>query len=257
MLKLQGSAPSGRLFEPPGSKTGIEYEFVQDNAGIPYRRELTRGAVKLFGEFSVFRDLLILTIGVFSVHLSLSTKFGDFALQYDDCAANSWLMVFYLCVLIAVVLGSNLVRAVHDLSNLGEVVYDILLIVFGTIMAAAVSFHRWKTESGTTDVCSAANNPSAWGLYLLSDLLGIGAIFRLMLLAYLKPPCGPGAAWVVGILLLSAVFQLAVLDLLVAPELAEWWKFIEKNGTVIDADLAEVTDRLSSLESLLNETIEV
>ena len=194
MLKLQGSAPSGRLFEPPGSKTGIEYEFVQDNAGIPYRRELSRGAVKLFGEFSVFRDLLILTIGVFSVHLSISTKFGDFALQYDDCAANSWLMIFYLCVLISVVLGSNLVRAVHDLSNLGEVVYDILLIVFGTIMAAAVSFHRWKTESGTTDVCSAANNPSAWGLYLLSDLLGIGAIFRLMLLAYLKPPCGPGAA---------------------------------------------------------------
>lgn len=60
---------------------------------------------------------------------------------------------------------------------------------------------------------------------------------------------------VVVLAALLVLFQIAIVDEFVVPELSKVFKNVEQNGTAIDDALKDVTNRLDSFESLFNVTI--
>ena len=116
-------------------------------------------------------------------------------------------------------------------------------------MAGGVAYFRWEAEE---DICSAGSNPSAYNVYFLTALAGIGAMFRIVLLVYLQPPVGPGWLWAILLIVVVSLLQLAVVDVYLLPELQKWWQHIETNGTTFDSDLDALTDDLVEAGDLLN-----
>ena len=247
------------LVAKPDAATGVKvddalYATINEQSSLPFRAELSRGALGLWSRVTSLRDLLTLFIGVHVAHVQITTKFVSYDTTYDACASFSWLALSYVICHLTIVCASNVARTITELSQLAETLLDVWGMVLGFVLAAASSSQRWQLEQGAGDVCSSATNPTAAFVYLLADIAGIGGLLRLLLLTYALPPFGPGWAWLIILGLVAAVVQLTLLDNVAVPEVAKIWKNIENEGGGFDDDLAEVTNRLSSLESLFNTT---
>ena len=262
-IALRGANHNNDSLRPLVAKndaaTGVKvdealYATINESSSLPFRAELSRGALGLWSRVTSLRDMLTLFIGVHVAHVQITTKFVSYDTTYDACASFSWLALSYVTCHLTIVCASNVARTITELSQLTEVALDIWGMVLGFVLAAASSSQRWQLQQGADDVCSSATNPTAAFVYLLADIAGIGGLLRLLLLTYALPPVGPGWVWLILLSVVAAVVQLSVLDTYAVPEVAKIWKNIEKNGSGFDADLAEVTDRLSSLESLFNTT---
>jgi len=186
--------------------------------------------------------------------LQIQTKLVSYSTAYDACASFSWLALAYVVTHLAIICASNVGRTITEFSQMSETLLDVWGLCVGFILAAASSSQRWQLELGDADVCSSATNPTAAFVYFLADIAGIGGLLRTILLTFALPPIGPGWAWVIAIALVAGVLQIGVLDPILLPEVANVWKSIQVNGSAADRDLAAVTDRLSSLESLFNTT---
>lgn len=78
----------------------------------------------------------------------------------------------------------------------------------------------------------------------------------ILLSVYARPFISKSPAASVLVTAVAAIIvQYTLLELWLVPELATTWKEIETNGTALDQTLADVTGRLSDLETLINITI--
>ena len=264
VYKLQGSGPA---FVPQRSQfltkqtaTGVKvggdnYALVQDGGAgsLPFRKELAIGAIGAWSVLTRTRDMLTLLLGVHLVHATVVTKFASFDTVYDSCASHSFLALAFVLVHLLVMGAVNIARAlIGELSISMELITDVWSFFVGFVLASASSSHRWQLEQGTNDVCSSSANGHSANMYVFADIVGIGAFLRAALLAYAKPPCGPGWLVVLIFAIVCGVVQLAVLDLFVTGEVSKIWETVEVNGTQLDNDLNDALNRISSLENLLN-----
>lgn len=262
LLTLRGNGQAAVM--PPGlyetlQSTGAPFGAVKGIDGAAdseslYTRFASRSVAGVWDRFISIRDALVFFLALNVVHIGLSLKFAAESTVYDDCASASWLVIFYAVVLLVGTALVSVIRSTRDLSITYEAVVAVLNVTVATILAASSAPHRWKL-SATGDVCSAMASNLSYAVYFLADVCGAGSMIALVMILFARPPAGNGLLWVLVVGALAIVVQLTLFDLVLVDELGKAFREIEVNGTAIDKDMQTVTDRLDSLESLLNTTL--
>lgn len=235
-----------------GSDFDPDFSVITNKGLLPGSDMLARGALLLWYRASWLRDFLLALFALNLLHVSLVTRFHGTKTDIGDCAASSWIVFLFVCVITASIIAFTIVRQVRNVGASLEIAFDIYCIGTAIVLASAAAPHDWRLNRAGGDICSLIANPLAYGIYQYADILGIGAFIRTLLLLYVRPPFGYGLVWVLAVALIGVVFQLFVLDEYLVPELSTVWKEVEINGTAIDNDLNDFADRLTDVEKLLN-----
>lgn len=235
-----------------GSEFNPDYSEIESpESGFLMRKALSKQVLMRYYQLTSFRALVLFFLGLNILHHSLVVRYtGDKTLV--SCATNSWMTFLFVCVILGGIFAAGLARALAAMPVAVEVVVDVWHILLATILSSAAGPHDWRIQLRGGDVCSSQTNPASSNLFLFSDILGTGALIRLLMLTYLKPPGGYGAIWVVFVLAGGIAIQIGILDQFVVPEISEVWKELEINGTALDSDLDAIGNRLTSLEKLTN-----
>lgn len=260
MLKLQ-VAPGTPAVMPPQNYhkmagTGAPFASVESVAGAEGTETLfgsfvAKGVAALWDKLTGIKDILIFLTGIHVLHMITVSKFANTDTVYDGCASNSWMLFFYVLVLVAVTALTSIVRSIRPLSILFETLLTVLMVTIAIVLAAGVGPHRWALQQGATDYCSAQANPLSREIYWLADVAGSGSVVGLALILLARK----GVFYLVLLAVVAIALQFTLIDLVIVEELSAAWRSVEINGTEIDSTLADVTDRLEDLESLFNTTI--